>query len=58
MLSLWTRDFQLSQFQHQPRKDRNGVDSDDGKTEEEHDEFVVHALEDEVLDEFHVVLDH
>ena len=57
MLSLWIGDSQLSQFQHQSRKAQNGDDGDDDETAvEEHDEFVDHALENEVYCGFYVDL--
>ena len=58
MLSLWIGDSQLSQFQHQSRKAQNGDDGDDGETvdDEQHDEFVDHALENEVYCGFYVDL--
>lgn len=57
MLSLWIRDFQPNQFQHQSKKVQNGDDGDDGEAEEEqHDESVDHTLENEVYCEFYVDL--
>lgn len=52
----WIEDSQSSQFRHQSRKTQNGDDGDDGGEEEEYDEFVDHALENEVYCGFYVDL--
>ena len=56
MLSLWIEDSQPNQLQPQSRKDQND-DNDDGDWEEEHGEFLGHALEVLEQDDHHEDLD-